>query len=276
MDLVETVAPTCISEGYTRHTCSDCGYYYDTDAVAASGHAWGDWILETEATETEQGLLKQICATCDAENTRIIPIATDAAVVLEATADTTNGTVVVTGKLQNNPGIASLQLELSYDTEALKLESGDALVRGDALADMMFGSGIEANLESGSFKLTWFGSANDTADGTLFTLTFTVLQEGETEVGIRVVEDTVYDEEYQPIELLDRDVTVDAKFEQEVQRLLGDTNDDGKITSSDVVTLMIVISNGTVDRYQELNADVNEDGKITSSDVVALMIKIST
>ncbi len=272
METAEPVAPTCDSKGYTRHFCTDCDYYYDTDIEEASGHDWGEWTVESDATETAQGLLKRVCDACSGEETRVIPIATDAAVVLEATTDAESETVIVTGKLQNNPGIASLQLELTYDAEALMIENADALVRGDALPDMLFGSGIEANLESGSFKLTWFGAENDTADGTLFTLTFKVLEEGETRIGIRVVEDMVYNEDYEAVELLDRDITVDVSFEQAPQILLGDVNDDGQVNASDVVMLMKVCSGASAE-YNALNADVNQNGIIDSADVVALMRK---
>ncbi len=34
------VAPTCEEKGYNRYACNDCGYYYDTDFVAALGHTY--------------------------------------------------------------------------------------------------------------------------------------------------------------------------------------------------------------------------------------------
>ena len=34
------VEPTCAEEGYTRHTCTNCGDTYDTDLVPARRHEW--------------------------------------------------------------------------------------------------------------------------------------------------------------------------------------------------------------------------------------------
>ena len=46
-------APTCLNDGYTTYTCSDCGYTYVDDNTAALGHAYGDWT-HVENTKTHQ------------------------------------------------------------------------------------------------------------------------------------------------------------------------------------------------------------------------------
>ena len=60
----EIVEPTCTDGGYTRHTCTRCEKYYDTDAAAALGHK--ETIEnEKEATCTETGYTGDtVCSVC--------------------------------------------------------------------------------------------------------------------------------------------------------------------------------------------------------------------
>lgn len=74
--------------------------------------------------------------------------------------------------LDVNPGIVSAVLEVRYDTERLTL-SGAA--DGELLDDFLMGDDFSAE----GFRLTWDGSmaeTNNTATGTLATLTFRVKQ----------------------------------------------------------------------------------------------------
>lgn len=70
---------------YRDATCGKAAVYYKTCLCGASGtetyeygtptgnHMFGDWITETEATETETGLRKRICSVCQYEETETIP-----------------------------------------------------------------------------------------------------------------------------------------------------------------------------------------------------------
>jgi hypothetical protein len=63
---------------------------------------------------------------------------------------------------------------------------------GETLAGLRFTNGLKRHLNKGSFKLTWFGAANDTANGTLFTLRFKVLQNKSLRVGLTLQPNTAY------------------------------------------------------------------------------------
>lgn len=65
-------APTCTEKGYTTHTCSRCGHSYVDTYVNALGHAWGEWVVDKEATETEDGSQHRACSRCDAVETQTI------------------------------------------------------------------------------------------------------------------------------------------------------------------------------------------------------------
>ena len=70
----ETVvtAPDCVNNGYTTYTCH-CGHSYVADETDALGHAWGEWIVDTEATEETDGLKHHICDTCGERKEVVIP-----------------------------------------------------------------------------------------------------------------------------------------------------------------------------------------------------------
>ncbi len=42
-------APTCTSQGYTTHTCSECGYSYNDNYISATGHKESDWLFDYDA-----------------------------------------------------------------------------------------------------------------------------------------------------------------------------------------------------------------------------------
>ena len=64
--------PTCTEQGYTTHTCSVCGDSFVDTYVDALGHAFGEWVVATPATCTEDGLMERVC-TCGEKEVEIIP-----------------------------------------------------------------------------------------------------------------------------------------------------------------------------------------------------------
>ncbi|MBE6946512.1 MAG: hypothetical protein E7459_10590, partial [Ruminococcaceae bacterium] len=59
---LQEVAPTCFSEGYTLHTCADCGKEYRDNFVPALEHEYE--AVVTEPTCTEMGYTTYTCAIC--------------------------------------------------------------------------------------------------------------------------------------------------------------------------------------------------------------------
>lgn len=58
------VAPTCDEDGYTLHTCLNCGRGMKDSIVEATGHVEGEWTLVREATEHQPGLKELRCLAC--------------------------------------------------------------------------------------------------------------------------------------------------------------------------------------------------------------------
>lgn len=51
---------------------------------------------------------------------------------------------------------------------------------------------------------------------------------------------------------------------------LGDVNEDGKISVTDIIAVRKIIAKSAEDSYNELAADVNQDGKISVTDIISI------
>jgi len=69
-----TKESTCVEVGERTYTCQreNCGDSY-TKEIAALGHSFGEWAVKTEPTCTTDGKNTRICATCEAEETQVVP-----------------------------------------------------------------------------------------------------------------------------------------------------------------------------------------------------------
>ena len=63
------VAPTCSEAGYTLYTCIHCGDSYTGDEVPSDGHNWDEGTVTTEPTCEEVGTKTYTCTVCGATNT---------------------------------------------------------------------------------------------------------------------------------------------------------------------------------------------------------------
>ncbi|MBQ9810756.1 MAG: hypothetical protein IJM52_06325, partial [Spirochaetales bacterium] len=66
-------APTCIEDGYTRHTCEVCNYHYDDSVVTKLGHSYTSAVT-TAPTCTADGVRTYTCQTCQDVYTEVIPM----------------------------------------------------------------------------------------------------------------------------------------------------------------------------------------------------------
>ncbi len=84
------VAPTCKTEGYILHSCSNCKAYYKTDFVPVTSHSYKNTV--TKATLTQNGKIENKCNGCgDVKKTTTIYAAKT--IKLNRNVITTNGTV---------------------------------------------------------------------------------------------------------------------------------------------------------------------------------------
>ena len=65
-EIIPGKAATCTEDGLTegKH-CSECGVVFIAQtAIDALGHTEGEWIIDKEATATEEGSKRQVCSVC--------------------------------------------------------------------------------------------------------------------------------------------------------------------------------------------------------------------
>lgn len=67
------VAPTCTAQGYTLHKCSVCGEETKDTYKDALGHKYGEWVIDTPATEDAAGSKHRDCVRGDDTQTEEIP-----------------------------------------------------------------------------------------------------------------------------------------------------------------------------------------------------------
>lgn len=85
LEFVERVEATCTEDGNNAYYhCEECGEnFFDEDAkkeasddeiiIKAKGHYYNDWVIDPEATCTEDGLKSKSCINCDYVEDEIIP-----------------------------------------------------------------------------------------------------------------------------------------------------------------------------------------------------------
>lgn len=108
--------------------------------------------------------------------------------------------VTLNVNLSDNSGIAYLKLKVDYDHTALSLVSASNL----GVLSGTFTTSKTTSVKP--YVLQWMGADNSTDNGTIATVTFTALKEGETTVSITV--DECYNEEFDDVAITTSNATV--------------------------------------------------------------------
>lgn len=66
-------APTCTGQGYTTHTCTECGHSYQDSYTEELGHSFGEWVTTKAATCAAEGIQTRTCSACGETETQTIP-----------------------------------------------------------------------------------------------------------------------------------------------------------------------------------------------------------
>ena len=174
-------------------------------------------------------------------------------------------TVTIPVKIKNNMGITNLSMILGYDADDLTLDSAE---NGDVFADSEFASDIR---DDGSCKFTWETASDNSNDGTLMNLTFTVKDTADKSkymLDLRVdYSGDENDEEWYF-------VTVPGALtgEEKIDGTLGDVNGDGDVDFADaILTLKYDAGLKELEENQLLLGDVNGDGDVDFSDAILII-----
>ena len=61
----------CTRDGYHRYQCKRCDHWY-VETEPKTDHSWSEWIVDKEATPTEDGLRHRVCTVCGEREEQII------------------------------------------------------------------------------------------------------------------------------------------------------------------------------------------------------------
>lgn len=260
---------TCTTPGTKEKHCSVCDELIATDTIIATGHKLGGWTVRVEPTETQPGESVRECSECDYEETAVIePTNAMPKIIVSSVNGAKGGTVNVAIALENNPGIASMTLDVDYDSSVLTLKG---------ITDLnQLGTAVHSDQYTDPYVLNW---VNDTAtedfvvNGNIVILTFAVSETaalGEYEISVSYDYDKydIYNTQVEKIKFY----TVSGKVTV-VDTLVGDVNNDGSVDNLDRLTLTRYLANWkdyTEDMINKIGADVNCDGSIDNLDRLVL------
>ena len=80
---------TCTEDGVEERTCTKCDDT-ETRAISATGHEFGDWEVVVEATYSEEGRQERTCINCGEIETESIPVIEENIYQLGDTVSTNN------------------------------------------------------------------------------------------------------------------------------------------------------------------------------------------
>ncbi|MBE6601983.1 MAG: hypothetical protein E7637_05715 [Ruminococcaceae bacterium] len=240
---------------YEEHTSEKWSPY---DAATHSGvctcgttiyraHNWDAGLTHLEKTT-------YTCLDCGEISVVDLEIPEVPVIVADSRYAPIGGTVKVAVRLYNNPGVAAVRLNLSYDTSIL------------TLIDVQDGGLLTvADLEA----LTWSCTSDVATDGTLVVLTFRVcdtVAEAATQIEITYEADGITNALLNPVsfEVMGGTLTF-------VEYLKGDVNMDADIDDNDTLYLRRHLVGWA--EYAEIcndAADLDGDGTLTAADVAIL------
>lgn len=260
---------TCTTPGLKELHCTVCNELIASDTIAATGHKLGGWTVRVEPTETEPGESVRSCSECDYEETAVIEATGSVPkIIVDSVQASRGGTVKVAISLANNPGIASMRLNVDYDSSVMTLVGVDDLDK--------LGSELHSNRFTDPYVLCWANDTateNFTANGDVVILTFEVSEtaaSGSYEVSVSYDYDKadIHNVQVEKVRFYTEVGTVEV-----VDVLIGDVNGDGSVDTLDRLTLSRYLANWdgyTIDQINTAGADVNCDGSIDTLDRLTL------
>lgn len=178
-------------------------------------------------------------------------------------------TVEVPVILKNNPGVASMKMNVKYDAAALEIVSAE--INSDFKGAT--GAIVEENIDKNPILLNWMllGDGNITGN-TFAVITFKIKEEaneGKYIVSVTINEDDIYNGNGDAVPF-----EAESGFVEVTKYIPGDINNDGKVNNRDVTRLFQYLSGRNVEVVKNA-LDVNGDGKTNNRDVTRLFQYLS-
>ncbi len=195
-----------------------------------------------------------------------VTVAPEQATIIPETVTTyPGGTVKVPVYLSGNPGFAGYAFRVSYDTEALSLQSVE---KGSLIKEK---GSFSTNPETGS--VNWSSDSNIEGDGEIFCLVFSVNEnssDGNYPIFLQLRNDEEsnfadQNAETLPVLFQSGAITVHTV-------MYGDLNGDEKVTIADSILIARYLAKySDLTDMQKMAADVTGDGNVTVADAVKLL-----
>ena len=266
-----TKAPTVSAQGVITGYCSRCAnavcvalpalnttdYTYSVvrePTIMTEGLGRYTWKTTTYGTFWFDVTLKKLAS----EN--------DPHIIVESKTAVPGETITVTISLKNNPGIASMKLEVAFeDTLTLTNVVYNSDIGGQYMPPASMSSPVTLN---------WFNGLTDTeGDWTFVTLTFVVSEDAEPGTVANII--VTYDENdlYDITETNIYFAVVNGTVKI-IDYVPGDINGDGEVDNKDLTRLFRYLSDYDVE-VVEAALDVNGDGEVNNKDLTRLFQYLS-
>ncbi len=248
-----------------------------TAVTSASVTTVSESSTVTSATTTKQTTVTTTTteAVTTTETTTTLP---DGAAILADTVSASAGdTVSVPLRIQNNPGIAALSLQISYDASRLKLLGAED---GKILGSSVFLAGND--LTQIPYTLNWddLSSENNTGNGIVAVLQFEVLaEEGDAEIAVTVNQRSTFNVDLEEVAFAA--VNGKVRIRNSGEPVSGDMNGDGMLTMADTVLLArFTAEDDTLTAEQiagilQAEPDRDSSGIVNYTDVYALLNQVT-
>ncbi|MCL2153183.1 MAG: cohesin domain-containing protein [Oscillospiraceae bacterium] len=175
--------------------------------------------------------------------------------------------VTVAFSLQDNPGLASLALDIYYDAIGLELEGITSVRRGYALDNLIFTGVNSTTYTNNPFRVSWFSTSNDNSNGDILLVTFRILETAEEAyycVWANCLQANTRDEGLNLVSVNTQDGGVFV-----INYIYGDADGDGEVTLGDAIRIAQYINGWTLD-IDIRAADVDGDGEVTLADAILI------
>ena len=192
------------------------------------------------------------------------------ALTVQSVSGTPGALVPVTVRLEDNPGLISLMMEIDYDPAALELDHVEdcGLFGTGSANDSVFETNHD--LSAVPYTVCWSDATThqaNTQTGDLAVLWFRVrmqAQPGTYAVSVRSVDHSTLD-------LALDTVAVGAGAGQvQISVLTGDANGDGAVSAADALAIRQSLHDPAAAPIAPANADIDCDGVVTENDAAAL------
>lgn len=127
-----------------------------------------------------------------------------AEVCSEAVMATTDKAILIPVRIKNNPGIMGFKIAVDYDKAVL---ASPKVTKGSVTQNGMMNDSIGVTPE-GVIDVVWSGTQNETADGTLFVISFESVKAEDTQIKLSYSQPDTFNEAWEDVELKCSDITV--------------------------------------------------------------------